>query len=187
MRPKLEQFIKTFETVWTNFNESARGTDDFQEASIVGYFQHLLLERKLKPSTCCIYRAQIEVMFAKNCGLVFTDFFPNVNAVLVKMIKEHVDPNWNPEPAQKLWKFCHYIMKFKDFQKDDILHFFRDLASSASYTISVQTLNCYRLTIASMYYIMENKDFFKKFPKVDHYVTRLINEQFRKSSGTKKS
>ena len=55
LKPKLNQFIQTYETVWKTFCDLSQKSEGFVEEDVIRFFE-TLLQKKTKPSTCSIYR-----------------------------------------------------------------------------------------------------------------------------------
>ena len=55
LKPKLNQFVQTYETVWKTFCDLSQKSEGFVEEDVLGFFE-TLLQKKTKPSTCSIYR-----------------------------------------------------------------------------------------------------------------------------------
>ena len=55
LKPKLNQFVQTYETVWKTFCDLSQKTEGFVEQDVLGFFE-TLLQKNTKPSTCSIYR-----------------------------------------------------------------------------------------------------------------------------------
>ena len=97
---------------------------------------------------------------------IFLLDFPNVNVFIINKLKDY---EWDQFSSEQLWEFCDSILeKNNDFQETEIQNFFLKLCENDAVN---QTLNCYRLMLASMYFLLKGKDFFQEFPSVDAMIT----------------
>ena len=96
----------------------------------------------------------------------FLQDFPNLNVFIINKLKDY---EWDQFSSEQLWEFCDSILEQNNnFQDAEIQSFFQKLCENDAVN---QTLNCYRLMLASMYFLLKGKDFFQEFPSVDAMIT----------------
>ena len=103
----------------------------------------------------------------------FSEDFPNVNDFIIGKLKSKKD--WDQESTLILWNFCEIAMKSEDdyFSETRMLEFVKNVTKCHA---TYQTLMCYRLKLAAMYFLIHKKDFFFEFPKVDAVLYMHIRE-----------
>ena len=105
-------------------------------------------------------------MYHMKTKRIFLQDFPNVNVFIINKLK---DFEWDQFSSRQLWEFCDSILEKKnDFQEAEIQSFFQKLCENNA---ANQTLNCYRLKIAAMYFLLTQKDFFQDFRSIDASIT----------------